>query len=368
MSSSEYHSGQDLDPLTRLNVIGAIERLLPELKEALTLRVRVLKMLRVIQPVGRRALAEKVGLSERVLRGVVEELQKAGLIVVMRQGMLVTEAGEEVLDALEPLYARYAGLSVWEDRLKERLGLRHVLIVAGHPTDDTVTLSALGHEAAQYLNEILKKYTRIAVAGGTTMAAMAAYFRPRKRYPQVTFYPARGGLGEEAAIQASAIAARLAEAAGAQYVLFQLPDQLDKEMSEELRHDPYVAERLSEMRKAEIVFHGIGDALTMARRRRTPEALVERLKNAQAVSEAFGAYYNEAGELVFQVKTLGLSLDDLKQKRCVAVAGGKTKARAILSLAKTGLFDVLITDQGAAQAILEATDKTQPPDDSDRSQ
>ncbi|MDY0322831.1 MAG: sugar-binding domain-containing protein [Candidatus Carbobacillus sp.] len=355
VSLSKRDHSSEVNAWLSEDTIHALERLLPDVKEVLTQRIRVLKTLRLIQPVGRRVLAEKVALSERIVRNIVFDLQKAGLIDVMRQGMMVTEAGEEVLEAVEPFISRSMGLRIWEERLKERLRLKHVLIVAGHPTDDTLSLSALGLQAAQYLNVLLKKYTRIAVAGGTTMAAMALYFRPRKKYPQVTFYPARGGLGEEADIQASAIAVRLAEAAGGHYVLFQIPDQLEKDMSEELRQDPYVAERLREIRRAEVVFHGIGDALTMARRRRAPDVLLDHLKEAEAVSEAFGAYFNARGELIFQAPTLGLSLDDLKEKWCVAVAGGRGKARAIVSLAKTGLFDVLITDQAAAQTILEHT-------------
>lgn len=353
MSLREGDRGLDVDTRTIDHAFQALERLLPSVKEVLAERIRVLKTLRLIQPVGRRVLAEKVDLSERVVRSIVLDLQKAGLIDVMRQGMRVTDAGEEVLAAIEPFISRSMGLWRWAERLKERLRLKHVLIVDGHPTDDALSLSALGLQAAQFLNDLLKKYTRIAVAGGTTMATMALYFRPRKKYPQVTFYPARGGLGEEADIQASAIAVRLAEAAGGHYVLFQIPDHLETDMSEELRHDPYVAERLREIRRAEVVFHGIGDALTMARRRRAPDAVLHRLKEAEAVSEAFGAYYNADGALVFQAPTLGLSLDDLKEKLCVAVAGGRGKARAIVSLAKTGLFDVLITDQAAAESILD---------------
>jgi central glycolytic genes regulator len=71
------------------------------------------------------------------------------------------------------------------------------------------------------------------------------------------------------------------------------------------------------------------------------------------VSEAFGYYFNEAGETVHRMPTIGLQLEDVKKAEAVlSIAGGKSKAKAILSFSKQSCQNVLITDEGAARAIL----------------
>jgi len=54
------------------------------------------------------------------------------------------------------------------------------------------------------------------------------------------------------------------------------------------------------------------------------------------------------------VESIGLRLTDLVQiKTIIAVAGGSEKAQAIAAVAAHHSQQVLITDQGAAEAILQ---------------
>jgi central glycolytic genes regulator len=102
-----------------------------------------------------------------------------------------------------------------------------------------------------------------------------------------------------------------------------------------------------------MVVHGIGDAMTMAERRRTPEEDLKKIQAGQAVGEAFGYYFNQHGEVVHKVKTIGIQLDDLKNNKCVvAVAGGSSKAKAIKAFLQQARDSVLITDEGAAKELV----------------
>ena len=80
----------------------------------------------------------------------------------------------------------------------------------------------------------------------------------------------------------------------------------------------------------------------------------QKLKDLHAVGEAFGYYFNEAGDVVHKVQTIGLQLDDLDNaEHVIAVAGGTTKAKAIRAYMKQAPSStILITDEGAASEIL----------------
>ncbi|WP_343753776.1 sugar-binding transcriptional regulator, partial [Lentibacillus halophilus] len=169
------------------------------------------------------------------------------------------------------------------------------------------------------------------------------------------FVPARGGIGEKEEHQANTIAAKMARQAHGNYRLLYVPDPLSETSYRTMIEEPAVQDVLHLMYEADVVLHGIGDALTMAERRKTPEDILQKLRDGHAVSEAFGYYFNAFGEIVHHVRTIGIHLDDLSEnsKRVITVAGGESKAQAIESYFKQGKSDLLITDEAAAEAILE---------------
>jgi central glycolytic genes regulator len=102
--------------------------------------------------------------------------------------------------------------------------------------------------------------------------------------------------------------------------------------------------------------HGIGDAKTMALRRKSPREVIEQLERTGAVGEAFGYYFNRSGEIVHRIQTVGLQLQDLVHvEKIVAIAGGASKAEAISAICPMLSKETLITDEGAACAILGQT-------------
>ena len=72
--------------------------------------------------------------------------------------------------------------------------------------------------------------------------------------------------------------------------------------------EPEIHEVLHLIKSANMVLHGIGDAMTMAKRRKTAPEIINQLQQDEAVGEAFGYYFNEAGEVVHKVQTIGLQL------------------------------------------------------------
>ena len=113
-------------------------------------------------------------------------------------------------------------------------------------------------------------------------------------------------------------------------------------------------EVISTIKSAEMVIHGIGEALVMAERRKSEPNVLTRLVEQKAVGEAFGYYFSESGEVVHKVLTVGLQLEDLTpEKKVIAVAGGEKKAKAIRSYIRgTHATTDLITDEAAARELI----------------
>ncbi len=103
-----------------------------------------------------------------------------------------------------------------------------------------------------------------------------------------------------------------------------------------------------------MVVHGIGQSKIMGIRRNMSADILDLLEEKQAVGEAFGYYFDQGGNIAYKMKTIGLTLDDLPYiPYIIAVAGGKSKANAILSVLKHHMKQMLVTDEGAAREMLQ---------------
>lgn len=335
--------------------LSVVRRIAPEWLEVIQSRAGVLRRIRFLQPIGRRALALEMGSTERILRAEVDFLKQQGLISAQAAGMSLTEEGYTLLEQVETLLAAIEGRAELSRAAALLLGIPKVLVVAGDSDTDVRIKDALGYEAAVYLRSVLLPDDVLAVTGGTTLAAMAKQM-PRKGQPvPIRVVPARGGLGETVSAQANTIASDLAERLGGTSIMLHVPDRLSEVTFKRLAEEPMVRERLAEVRQATVVVHGIGGAMKMARRRQLTAAEIVELEQSGAVAEAFGYYFDSTGRTVSTMSTVGVRLGDLQQMRLViGVAGGRSKAKAIVAAAKAYPMHVLVTDEGAARALVVA--------------
>lgn len=335
-------------------LLNAQKIIFPDLLIIMRKRYLILYTISLFEPIGRRSIVENTKLPERYIRKEVELLHQQGLIDVTTKGMLITEEGKAIITDLHQFTRELAGLTSLENELKEKTSIDHVIVVPGDSDEELFVKQELGRATVTYLSETIKSNVTIGVTGGTTMAAVADAMYPIEQ-AKCLFVPARGGVGEKVENQANTIVAKMATAEKGDYRLLHVPDPLSETLYQTLISEPSVKEILNLIEKSDIVIHSIGEAISMAKRRKTSADILEKLRSEDAVSEAFGYYFNQAGKIVYKVRTVGMQLEELTEVDCVlTVAGGKSKAQAIVSFIKQGKSNVLITDEAAAMEIVQS--------------
>ncbi|MCD8198932.1 MAG: DNA-binding transcriptional regulator [Phascolarctobacterium sp.] len=335
------------------NIINLQKKIIPEMTDLLLQRYRILCHISHEYPIGRRALAAKIGLTERVLRGQVDFLKKCGLLKVDASGMCVTDEGLHILKELDNYVRKLQNISSFEKFLEEALGIRHVVIIPGDSDQAEIVKREIGRAAAGILSKLIsdgKKHV-VAVSGGTTMAAMAANITGN--HPDTVIVPARGGLGDNVKLQANTIATVLAQNIGASYRQLYVPDNVSEDiLNSILKENIGVRSVVNIIKSADILVHGVGRAGVLAKHRRLDPELIQKLENDGAVGEAFGQYCALDGKQVYMSNNAGLMAQDLQNiGTIIGIAGGRSKAAAILSVIRVSRQDILVTDEAAAHEI-----------------
>ncbi len=329
------------------------QKLVPDLLRKMDARYNILKAISDTEPVGRRALAERLNKTERQIRSEIEFLDEHELVKVTSRGMYVTSEGRGIIDSYHQMLKEGSDLNYMERQLVQKLPVKQVKVVPGDADQSKEVKKLLGKEAAALLIDSFKDGPVVTVTGGSTMAAVADHMQPVERTRPV-FVPARGGLGDLHEYQANSICVKMAENANGQYRLLYVPDSIGEELHAKMQEEPTILEVLDLMNQADFVIHGIGDALTMANRRKTSELTVEKIVENDAVGESFGYYFDKNGKTVHRVNSIGLSLDQLKgNSQFITVAGGYSKRDAISAYLKWGESDVLVIDEAIARHLLQ---------------
>lgn len=341
------------------SIINLQKKIVPELTDLLVQRYQILRQVSHEHPIGRRALAARLGLSERVLRAQVDFLKKSGLLDFSSSGMSVTDEGADILKELADYVRKLQDISFLEKALSNTLKIGRVVILPGDSDQEDVVKREIGRTAAHILSKLLSDGKRhiVAVSGGTTMAAMAANITGSQ--PDTVVVPARGGLGDNVELQANTIATVLAQKLGASYRQLYVPDSVSEDiLNSILKEDIGVRAVVDIIKQADILVHGVGRASVMARHRRLSSSIIDKLEQDGAVGEAFGQYCALDGRQVYMTNNAGLMLQDLQHiGTIIGIAGGKSKAAAILSVIRASRQDILVTDEAAAHEILRMADQ-----------
>ena len=245
------------------------------------------------------------------------------------------------------------GLSKLQDRVREKLGIKRVILVPGSCDENGSLLKDVTRYGCEYFLGILKDGDIVSITGGSTMLEFSNVIKTDKRYPNSTIVPARGSMGTDVEMQSNNIVASISKKLHSNCKLLHIPDELDESAMKTLSQVPEIKTTLEYIKRTDILVFSIGRADVMAKRRKLPEDKVDEILSKNAVGEAFGYYFNKDGEIVYKLNTVGIDLETVKQvKETIAIFAGTEKVEALLAISNMHKNMVLVTDEESAYKIL----------------
>lgn len=337
----------------KYDTLSIFQRIAPDVVGTIKERYLLLRHIADAEPVGRRTLAGLSGLSERVVRSHVDVLRRSGIVRFTSLGIEMEPEGKKLMPHLLECFLKLNNLDDMERQLRQALGLKRVCIVPGNSDEDLSAKEEMGRQGALILNDLLHSVEIVAISGGSTMAEIAD--KLPESTAKVTILPARGSMGNHVESQANYIAANIAAKTHSSYRMIHLPEGINESaLHILLNSDAHVKENVEMAQKAQIVLFGIGRADRMARKRGLPQSQRQELTDLGACGESLGSYCNLAGTIIYGTNNFGISLKNIKKHpHVIAVAGGASKAEAILAIMRACHTGTLVTDEGAAEKMMK---------------
>ncbi|WP_346890312.1 sugar-binding domain-containing protein [Clostridium sp. UBA1056] len=334
------------------------QKVIPELLEVLDVRYTILKNIKYREPIGRRSLSTIVNLSERVVRSETNFLKMQGLIDIKSSGMYITEEGEEIFSELKAFMKEISGLDSMEEKLKDLLKVRDVIVINGNVAEDSTLYTELGKAAANYLKSIIIDNIIISLTGGRTVKEVVDNFTPMAKFKNIKVLPGRGGMGKETEIQSNTLVENLANKLEATYELLHIPDNISSDSFKALIKESNIKDTFENIGKSDVLIHGIGLAKEMCDKRSLCSDVKERILESGAIGEAYGHYFNNKGEIVYSMPSIGITKDRIKRiPNVIAIAAGVEKAEAIMAIQRGKENSTLVTDEATAKEILKLFSK-----------
>ncbi len=286
-------------------------------------------------------VAKRLGLSSLKAHRLIQRANQEGLVKVYIDG--------EVSECVE-----------LEQKLSARYGLDYCEVVPDFDPED-LPLKALGISGAQFLKREIEKdgSMLIGMGHGRTLAACVEYL-PRTANNDVRFVSLLGGLTRKFSANPHDVIHRLAERTGAEAYVMPVPFFANTIEDRDVLFNQWgVREVFDLATSADLLLVGIGTVEREASLIATgmiEKSELEEIKNNGGAGELLGHFFDDNGqpiETLLSNRTFTLSREDLSNRRIVAVAGGKVKARAIRAVLESRLLSGLITDEKTAQSLME---------------
>ena len=245
-----------------------------------------------------------------------------------------------------------------EESLMKTFGLKRCTVVPAIESDADEaagTVVALAVAAARHLTRVLEsgQVSTVGVGHGRTLAAMVARL-PAMNQQSTRFVSLLGSLTRRSAANPFDLIAKLAERTGGECYFMPVPFLADSHADAQvLRAQRGVQHVLGLVRECELCVVGVGELgpnTQLIRTQSVTEDELQVLLRAGAVGEIAGCFVAANGQPVdceMNERAVGASLDDLRGRDVLAVAGGKSKADAIRAVLNTGLITELIVDETA---------------------
>lgn len=249
-----------------------------------------------------------------------------------------------------------------EQQLIRTFSLNDARILSRGTMDEATMLRYLGSVAASYLQTIIHSDMRIGVGWGSALWETISALRSMD-HTSIEVVGLIGALGTmNGEMDGPEIARRLARLFGGSYSILPAPLIVENEVTRQaLMNDQRIISVLETAGKADMALVGIGStelghsSLVRAGYMRMEE--IQELSDQGIAGDVCAIHFDMDGNIAdvpLNRGVVGIRHEALKKIPLrVAIAGGAAKIKAIQAACLSGLINVLITDEIAAQGILQ---------------
>lgn len=295
-------------------------------------------------------------------KGKLSQVEIAQRLGLSRQtvGRLLQRASDLSIVRIE-IQSPLSYASELELQLEEAFGLPEVVVVSSPLDTDEAIKVAIGTAAAEFIQRRVKDGDILGiVSGSTTLYQCAIRLRPT-HFRDLTVVSLTGSAPRSPSPpNAETIVHSIGKALEAKIVSLPAPAFVDRaDIKESLLSDSNIAAVLELGYHANIALLGVGaisEEFSPYKHGYVDYDLLQVIKHEGGVGEICGHAYNINGELCspeISQRTVAIELESLRSKELsVAVTGGLRKLDAIWGGLQGKYFNVLITDEDTARALL----------------
>lgn len=296
-------------------------------------------------------IAQQLGVSRSNVSRLLKEARRQGMVEIRIHSPLRTS----------PALQR---------ELASKLGLKECLVLAELDRDsqileDTDTANQVAELAARYLWERLDEGNVVSLGWGRSVyrVAHSRFLRQRKR--RATVVQAMGSIGGSIAeFDGVATTARLAGSLGANAYYLHSPMLVaDKAVRAGLLRDPHIRKSLEVARRSNTLVSSVGTPTQDHGQHLTgylSGSDLEHIRDQGAVGDICGSYFGLDGSdvhLEMNERSIALGHDSLRKiPERIGVGAGPEKPAGNIGAARSGLINVLITDEETAGRMLDMLD------------
>ena len=250
-----------------------------------------------------------------------------------------------------------------EAGLRNKYAITEAVVVDCSEDRTGAIVSRIGEAAAHLLETTILNDEVIGISSWSqTIVKMIDNVHPKNQGKAKAVVQTLGGIGNpNVQKHATHVTTRLAQLTGAESVLLQAPAvAASKEARIILLGEKYVREATEQFTNISLAFIGIGGIEPSEMLAQSGNIFSEKelsqLTKKGAVAEMSLRFLNADGKQVITPlndRVIGMNLEQLREvPRVVALAGGKSKTKAIDATLKSGVINTLVTDKFTARRLV----------------
>jgi deoxyribonucleoside regulator len=245
-------------------------------------------------------------------------------------------------------------------QVRKMYNLQYVSVVSNQKTNDQ-TLSLIGTSVMNYLDEIIKRDTRIGISAGNTIEHIIPYLHPILNY-NINIFQMIGDATHQLSTCSSFLTTSIAKALGGEAHAMHVPLLVHSKVLRDLLLEELPNKiHFQELCNLDIALFGLGNIepslSTMDPRIYDIPSEREILRSHNLVGDICANYLDINGrecQTEFSDRTIAISLDKLKNCPIrIAVACGKEKRDIALAALHGKYITSMIIDSGLAGSLLQ---------------